>query len=146
MHIVGSLIGVLSTLDGAVVPPPPPPPPPPPAVPLAAVLDPTYAYGERLGPGEVETWRCTLTASGGVLPYNYTAARVSGDTLTPAVSGNQVWFSTTLANGQTKSAVYSFTVTDYDYTAVTKNINVELASEQTGPTGPGGDGFDREPE
>jgi hypothetical protein len=79
-----------------------------------------------------------LTASGGVLPYNYTAARVSGDTLTPVVSGNQVWFGTTLTNGQTKSSVYSFTVTDYDYTAVTKNISVELVSEQTGPTGPGG--------
>jgi hypothetical protein len=136
--LISALIGALEYRAPPVSPPPPPPPPPPPAVPLAAVLDPTYAYGERLGPGEVETWRCTLATIGGVLPYNYTAARVSGDTLTPVVSGNQVWFSTTLTNGQTKSSVYSFTVTDYDYTAVTKNISVELASERTGPTGPGG--------
>lgn len=98
---------------------------------FSASASPTSATGFRVGAGVATTSPATTaTPDGGIGPYTYSWARVSGDasiTITQPLAAT-TQFTTSLTSGQSKAAAFACTVTDTGsgLVEVTNAVNVVL--------------------
>jgi hypothetical protein len=92
---------------------------------LTAVVNPTYAFGSRNGAGTCFTSTVTAVPTGGLSPYTYSWAKVSGDTFTiGSATSASTSFNITVSFGDYLSAVYRCTVTSADGQVVTADADV----------------------
>lgn len=103
---------------------------------LNAAMQAGTVSGSRSDAGSVTSAAAVLLPTGGTPPYTYAWTKISGDTLTvtsPTAASST--FSSTLTDGQTKSAVYRCTVTDSAGVPATAydDVTINLTSTSAPP-------------
>lgn len=102
--------------------------PPPPETSITVTVSPTIASGSGTA-GTVTSNSVTASASGGTGPYTYNWTRVSGDDIVATASNNATTaFSATVANGQTKRAIFRVEAADSAKKSATKEVEVTLSA------------------
>ena len=94
---------------------------------LAASVSPAFAFGSATGGGLGTTGTVTIAPTGGTSPYVITNAKKSGDTLT-VIDGTTTTpsFSATPGANNSKTATYTFTVTDDVAATTTVDVSVNI--------------------
>jgi hypothetical protein len=96
---------------------------------ISVTIDPNLAYGSRSAKGTAFTYYVTATASGGVAPYTYAWAYVSGDntfTASAPTAATTRWSASLTQFGQYKESVWKVTVTDSLGTTSIANLFVSV--------------------
>ena len=99
---------------------------------LTATASKSSVVGTRVGAGTATTATVTITPAGGTAPYTYAWANKSGDTIAPtAATSATTAFSASVIVGETKSAVYTCTVTDSAGSPATYLVDVGVGVSET---------------
>lgn len=96
--------------------------------PPLAVTASSPAYGSRVGAGSVTTASTTATPSGGIGPFSYAWARLSGFGTANSPAMATTTFTETVALEEFKSGVFRVTVTDSTGATATADVDAQFDS------------------
>lgn len=101
---------------------------------LAASATPDSLSATISGAGYATTSNTSVSVSGGTGSYNYSWAKLSGDTINVSnASGAITSFNATLTNGQTTNSVYRCTVADTGGQTTYVDVTISLTSAYVAP-------------